>query len=132
MCKRGDIILVDNYVDGEVKISRHSFLVLDDQGGKIEGLSYDFMCNVLSSIKSPKQRERKLSYPGNFPISHNDTETDPDNGRDGYIKADQLYYFRKDKLSFRCIGSIHEDVLEQLILFIENGSFEVKQIIDNL
>lgn len=95
MCQIGDIILVQKYKDHGQDLSRHSFVVISDENGEIQGLTYDFIANVLSSFKSDTQRERKLKYPGNFPIDSSDTETNPHNNKSGYVKADQLYYFAK-------------------------------------
>ena len=79
MCKIGDIILIRKYKDGKNQLGTHSFIVIDDRKGVIEGLPYDMICNVLSSFKDEEQRKRKLGYDGNFPISHDDTITNPDN-----------------------------------------------------
>lgn len=132
MCQIGDIIIVNQYKDGNNIISKHSFVVIDDENGTIQGLSYDFVANALSSFKDNKQRKRKLSYSGNFAITSNDTVTTPHNNKDGYIKADQLYYFAKDKISYRVIGQIKEDVFNDLMDFIENSEFELFDIVDNL
>lgn len=94
MCKVGDIILVSHYKDGDNIINRHSFIVLDDTNGTIEGLAYDLVCNVLSSFKTPEQKSRKLRYPGNFPISHNDTNTTPDNGKRWIYKSRSVVLFQ--------------------------------------
>lgn len=80
---------------------RHSFVVVDDKDGEIQGLPYDMVCNVFSSFKNDEQRKRKLSYPGNFPLANEDTVTVPDNGKSGYIKTDQLYFLIRVKLSIR-------------------------------
>ena len=132
MCKIGDIILVEKYKDGNTVLSRHSFVVIEDRDGTVEGLPYDMICNVLSSYKGEKQKQRKLSYPGNFPVSNEDTITNPDNGGSGYIKADQLYYFNKNKIDYRVIGYINEDILDLLFEFIEESEFEIVNITDNL
>ena len=132
MCQIGDIIIINQYKDKDSIISKHSFIVIDDENGTIQGLPYDFVANVLSSFKNPKQKKRKLSYPGNFAITSNDTVTNPHNNKDGYIKADQLYYFAKDKISYRVIGQIKEDVFNDLIEFIENSDFQLLDIVDNL
>ena len=132
MCQIGDIIIINQYKDGNNRISKHSFVVIDDENGTIQGLPYDFVANALSSFKNSKQKNRKLSYPGNFAIASNDTITNPHNNKDGYIKADQLYYFAKDKISYRVIGQIKEDVFNDLIKFIENSDFELLDIVDNL
>lgn len=132
MCKIGDIIIVNKYKDCGKFISKHSFIVVDDRNGKIEGMPYDMICNVLSSFKNPQQKEKKLSYPGNFPIAHDDVSTNPNNGKDGYVKADQLYYFNKSKISYRVIGKIEPDILNLIIEFINESDFEIIDIIDNL
>lgn len=132
MCKVGDIILVNSYKDNGKNLSRHSFVVISDEEGKIQGCSYDFICNVLSSFKNEEQKERKLNYPGNFPIAHDDTVTDPHNDKDGYIKMDQWYYFNKDKLDYTVIGSVKQDIFDLLIEFLEDSKFDLYDIIDNL
>lgn len=132
MCKVGDIIVIDSYKDHNKVISKHSFIVISDEGGKIEGCSYDFIANVLSSFKNDAQKERKLSYPGNFPITHDDVDTDPNNGKDGFVKADQLYYFNKENISYTVIGTINPDVFALLLEFVENSDFDIIDIVDNL
>lgn len=97
MCKVRDIILVDGYLSKGRAISKHSFIVMDDSQGKIQGLDYDMIGSALSSFKDEEQKNRKLSYARNFPIANEDTSTNLDNGKDGYLKTDQLYYFKKDR-----------------------------------
>lgn len=132
MCKVGDIIIIDNYKDNGTYINKHSFVVLDDENGEIQGLSYDMVCNVMSSFKNEKQRNKKLRYPGNFLITSDDKVTNPDNGREGYIKAEQLYYFNKEKIEYQVIGRMNDESLEKLIRFIENLEVDIEEIIDNL
>lgn len=132
MCKTGDIIVIKDYCRGGVKLSRHSFVILNDVAGEIQGLDYDIICNVMSSFKSKDQKIKKLSYPGNFPISHNDSCIAQGNTDEGYIKSEQLYYFAKDKIDYVVIGSVNTDVFNLLIEFIENLDIEMEHIIDNL
>ena len=132
MCKMGDIVLIDSYLDRGKLMGRHSFVVIDDVNGEIQGLSYDMICNVLSSFKNDKQKQWKLSYPGNFPISNEDTETEPDNGKSGYVKTDQLYFFNKDKIDYTVIGNIQPDILNLILEFIDTSDFEIVAILDNL
>lgn len=132
MCQVGDIIIINQYKDGENIISKHSFVVIDDENGTIQGIPYDFIANVLSSFKDSEQKKRKMSYPGNFQIASDDTITNPHNNKDGYIKADQMYYFSKDKISYRVIGQIKEDVFNDLMEFINKSDFRIYEIIDNL
>lgn len=132
MCQIGDIILVQKYKYHGLDLPRHSFIVISDENGEIQGVSYDFIANVLSSFKNDMQRKRKLKYPGNFPIDSDDTETNPHNNKSGFVKADQLYYFAKDKLSYTVIGTMKPDVFNELMNFIENSDFDFEDIIDNL
>ena len=132
MCKIGDIIYVEEFMDAGVKINGHSFIVLDDEAGEIKGLSYDFIASVMSSIKNDEQRKRKLSYEGNFPIANDDTYTSPDNGKDGYVKTDQFYFFNKSKLSYKRIGYVDYDIMRLIFEFIEESSFEIERKTDNL
>ncbi len=48
------------------------------------------------------------------------------NSREGYIKADQLYYFKKDKLNYYVLATISEDLLNELIKLIVELELENK------
>ena len=90
MCKLGDIIVINKYIgdDSEI-VSKHSFVVINDNPGFIEGLHYDFVSNVLSSFKSEEQRIRKLRFEENIEIVAEQIISDiPVNNKSGYIKAD--------------------------------------------
>lgn len=133
MCKIGDIILISKYKHEGKVLDRHSFVVLDDKGGQIEGLDYDLVCNVMSSFKNDEQRKRKLKYPGNFPITHDDSVMKNNDKKDGYIKTDQLYYFKKEKINYIVIGRIKDEIFNLILDFIENESIApIQDIIDNL
>lgn len=132
MCKKSDIILVSNYISQGNFIGKHPFVVIEDNGGKIQGVSFDMICNAMSSFSSEEQRARKLSYPGNFPITAEEKNVPGGHSLDGYIKADQLYYFDKNKISYRVIGSLEPDTFNSLIEFIQNSDFPIEQITDNL
>lgn len=132
MCKRGDIILVYEYKSQGNQIGKHSFVVIDDENGTIEGLPYDIICNVFSSFKDEKQKQRKLLYPGNFPLDIDDAYVKNGNNKTGYIKAEQFYYFKKSNLKYRVIGMLDKSVFNELIEFINNSDFAIEQITDNL
>lgn len=131
MCKIGDIILVHSYKDGSSELSQHSFIVISDVAGEIQGLPYDIICNVMSSFKDENQKQRKMSYPGNFEISNSETNVKNGNNKDGFVKAEQLYYFKKDKLDYDLIGTVSIEFYNKLIDFID-GLDGYKHIIDNL
>lgn len=132
MCQNGDIIVINNYNHNGKNLNRHSFVVLNDEADQIQGLDYDFICNVLSSFKNEEQRKRKLSYPGNFPIVSDDFKAIVGNDNNGYIKADQLYYFKKEKIDYLVIGKLTEDMFNLLIEFIEEELEKFEEIIENL
>ena len=136
MCKRGDIILIRNYKDGDVNLRQHSFVVLDDSGGEVRGIPYDLIALVMSSFKDEAQREKKLRFPGNFAISAADEQMNIQaHGKDGYIKAEQFYYFKKDGLDYIQIGSLTIEAWDALLDFIEmlaERGVEVRQVLDNL
>lgn len=132
MCKVGDIIVVEEYMHAGRTIKSHSFVVVGDENGTIQGLEYDFVANVLSSFKDDEQKARKLKFPGNFPVANDDTVTDPDNGKSGFLKTDQMYYFSKDKIKYRTIGNVLPDIMDIILEFINSADFPVQAITDNL
>lgn len=120
MCSRGDIIVVASYKSEGKEIKRHSFVVIDDDGGQIQGLDFDFISLVMSSVGNDEKRERKLRYPGNFPIAPEDQKIEKGgNNKYGYIKAEQFYYFNKEKTNYKRIGQLTPEIYELLIEFIE-------------
>jgi hypothetical protein len=132
MCNVGDIIVIEEYNHNGIHLRKHSFVVLSDVAGQIQGLDYDLICNVMSSFKDEVQKKKKLSFSGNFPIVPDDYEYIDGNNKNGYIKADQLYYFNKAKIKYTVIGSINEDIFNLLFEFIEEELEEVEIITSNL
>ena len=134
MCKIGDIIVIDRYTSQGMRLSRHSFVVLDDNNGKIQGLPYDFVSLVFSSFKSEEQKKKKMEYPGNFPIVAEDVDV-TGNNRSGYVKAEQFYYFNKSKITYTVIGSMDIDIFNLLLEYIDDliqQGVQFEQITDNL
>lgn len=132
MCKIGDIILVNHYSHGSSEIDKHSFVVLDTNEGKIRGLEYNLVCNVMSSFKTEDQRKHKLGYPGNIEILESDKVVKDGNHKDGYIKAEQFYYFDRNELDFVVIGNVTIEFFNSLINFINNLDIPLEHIVDNL
>ena len=132
MCTIGDIILVESYKHKGHSLTKHSFVVLSNESGTIEGLAYDFVCNVLSSFKNEQQRAKKLSYPGNFEITRRDSSVVKGNTKDGFVKAEQIYYFNNQKIDYFVIGKLHVDVFNRLLDFIENLDVPLEHVSDNL
>ena len=132
MCSVGDIILIESYQHNESVLKKHSFVVLTVGNENIRGLDYDFVCNVLSSFKNEQQRVKKLSYPGNFEITHEDSSIVRGNTKDGFIKAEQFYYFNSKKTKFTVIGKLNADIFKKLIEFIEGLDVPLEHITANL
>lgn len=138
MCVKGDIILVNSYKSHGAILPKHSFIVIDDTGGSIESLSFDYIATVMSSEKTVEQLRRKLSYPGNLPIAASEqTITDPPGGnkRNGYTKCEQFYYFKKDNIQFQVIGHLNPGVIDIIIEYINEliaNHVEFEHITDNL
>lgn len=120
MCKLGDIIVVNNYIGDDGKlINKHSFVVINDKPGFIEGLQYDLVTNVMSSFKSEEQRMKKLKFEENVEIVSEQIISDiPTNNKSGFIKADQLIYFDKKKIDYYVLGRISEELLDELAMII--------------
>ena len=131
MCRVGDIIVIKEYKSQNTVLHRHSFVVLNVDGGKISGMDYDMVCNVMSSFHSEDHREKKLRFPGNFEYSSDHENIKNGHGKDGYIKADQLYYFDSSTIDYYVIGNITPELFNQLIDFISKLE-NIEQITDNL
>ena len=132
MCKARDIIIVNDYESQGSSLSRHSFVVLDDEGGEIYGLPYDIVCNVLSSFKDEAHKKHKLSFPGNLPVSVQDFNIANGNKKAGYIKTEQFYYFKKDKINYKVIGNMTQEAFDELIVFINSLDVPIENIVENL
>lgn len=135
MCKFGDIIVVNNYIGDDGKnIGRHSFVVIDDEKGKIRGLEYDLVTNVISSIKDDNHRNKKLRYKENLELKDEDVISKYKSNKDSYIKADKLFFFNKSKLDYYLFGRISDDLLDKLMDLIEELSKEDKlvNVIENI
>jgi len=87
----------------------------------------------MSSFKNAKHREQKLKYVGNYEVLHTDSIiTDGGNGLDGYIKAEQFYYFNKDSIEYEVIGRLEPEFFNLLIQFIEDLEIEIIDVLDNI
>lgn len=125
MCKIGDILLIYN-AKNRKPIGMHPFIVLDDSNGTVSGVySYDFIGLLLSSANTDEKKERLRKIDGNFPISPEDKimdESKTEDNRYSYVKADQFFYFDKNKIRYIHIGTIEPDIYNLIIDFIEELS----------
>ena len=122
MCRLGDIILIKEYKNstGEL-IGQHPFIVLNDKGGEISGLPFDLTCSVMSSFKSDRHKSNKLKYKENVEVTIKDGVI-----KDGFIKADQIHYFKKSLIDFSVIGSVTPELFNYLMKVIQELSKENK------
>lgn len=135
MCKVGDIIVINECRDNGVNIGRHSFVVLSTDKGEIEGMPFDLVCNIMSSLegKGDEYRRKKLSYPENMPYSPSDENVINGHGKDGFIKAGVYFLFNKETTDFKVIGNIVAELYIKLLEYINNmDPNDIRYILDNL
>ena len=136
MCKTGDIILIYNARNKNRPVGVHPFIVLDDSNGTVMGLyNYDFIGLLLTSADTEERKERLRQYVGNFSIAKEDKtiNSGKDDNRDGYVEADQLFYFDKNKIKYKQLGKLAPDIFDLIIEVMEELSqngVEMKQILD--
>ena len=120
MCKVGDIIVIRNYKSQGNELRRHSFVVLSTEKGRIQGLEFDLVCNVMSSFHSEEHRKKKLKYPGNFEYFADQEKIPSGHGKDEYIKVEQFYYFERDKIDFYILGKVSPELFNELLIYIQS------------
>ena len=135
MCKIGDIIVVKEFKNefGE-KINKHSFVVINDNKDYVEGLNYDFVANMMCSFHNEKHKNKKLKFKENLFVKKNSIKGKYLNTKEGFIKADQLYYFDKGKIRYSIIGHLDNKVLKELLNLINElyNRHKIKRITTNL
>lgn len=119
MCKLGDIIVIKEFKNefGEI-VPKHSFVVINDESNIIEGFKYDFVSNMLCSFHDDKHKRKKLRYKENLPIKEEKISGANINNKEGYIKADQLYYFNKDTIEYKILAHVEPELLDELVQLI--------------
>lgn len=119
MCKLGDIIVVNEFKDRSgITVPKHSFVVINDEPDFMEGYAYDFISNVMCSFHNDEHKKRKLSFEGNLEIDKNKIEGNGINAKDGYIRADELFYFKKENIEYKVIAHMDDELLDELVQLI--------------
>lgn len=136
MCKIGDILLIYNARD-RVSVGVHPFVVLDDTAGVVRGVyGYDFIGLLMSSADTDTKIEKLKQFEGNFPISPDDKNLGgqwQERNKAAYLKADQFFYFDKNKIKYLKIGTLSPEIFDLVIEFIEElaeKGVRFRQIID--
>ena len=135
MCKLGDIIVVKEFKgEDDIIVPKHSFVVINDEKNFIEGFRYDFIANMLCSFHNEEHKKKKLKYEENIEINENRIHGKDINNKTGYIKADQLYYFDKDKIEYKVLARVDDELLVELVQLILklNNEGKLKNIITNV
>lgn len=130
--KFGDIVIITKYISEDGKdMSGHSFIVVGDEEGEIQGIPYDLVCSVMTSIKEGKRYKNSSNW---LKITADDRNINPENNKSAYIKANQLYYFQKNSIDTIQIGCATEEIMDALIELINHldETGQLKIIIDNL
>lgn len=119
MCKLGDIIVINKFKNEYgIIIPKHSFVVINDKPNYIEGFRYDFISNMLCSFHNENHKRKKLKYKENLPVKEQRIKGKKINNKEGYIKADQLYYFDKNKIEYKLLAHMDKKLLNELIKLI--------------
>ena len=92
--------------------------MIDDKSNCIQGLNYDYVCNMMCSFHSAKHKKNKLKYLQNILVKERQAYGENINGKEGYIKANKVYYFRKDKIKYYVIAQLDGEVLKKLFKII--------------
>lgn len=92
----------------------HPFEVVDDQEDTIQGLDFDMVGVLMSGFKNDEHRRKKLSMRQNLEITVEDGVK-----KDGYLKANQLHYFKKEITDYVTVGKVDDDLLEALLELIQ-------------
>lgn len=132
MCQIGDIIIIKKYKDRGEMQHQHAFLVISEEQGKINNIPYNINCNVISAFKDEDHKIRKMRSPGNFPIVLDAYDVEMGNSNEGYIKADQIFYFQKENIEYEVIGKVASDKFNSLLAFILESEFEILDITENI
>ena len=119
MCKLGDVIVIDKFKNenGET-VSKHSFVVINDEQDFVEGFKYDFISNMLCSFHNEEHKKKKLQYKQNLEIKEEKILGEKINDKEGYIKANQLYFFDKSKIEYKVIAHLDSELLDELVQLI--------------
>ena len=77
---------------------------------------------------------KKLKYQENLPIKEEYISGDKINSKNGYIKADQLYYFNKSLIEYKVIAHMEAELLDELVqlILVLNEKGLLKNITENL
>lgn len=114
MCKLGDIIVINTFKNenGDT-ITKHSFVVINDEKNYVEGLKSDFVSNMLCSFHNEEHKNKKLMFEENLESKERLISGKKINNKNRYIKADQLYYFDKTKIEYKVIAHMKSGLLDE-------------------
>ena len=136
MCQIGDLIRIEKYIgDDGVEVGRHTFVVLSTDKNTIKGLLFDLVGTPISSIKNEKQRNKIKKDNKLMIIRTNDQNNMPaSNYEESFIKAHLMYYFKKNKLRYKNLGSLNVETfieLQNKLLELDEND-EIEQVLENL
>lgn len=136
MCQIGDIVLIYNPKRYHKPIGVHSFVVLDDAEGIVKSMNFDFVGLLMSSMDTDEKHDKLMKYDGNFPITPDEQDIEGGgNHKAACIKSEQFYYFNKNKIKYKILGKLDEEIFNLLVEFIEElnqKGISFEQITSNL
>ena len=125
MCKVGDIVLINGFLNEEGRIiGRHPFIVISRKERYINSIPFDMVAVLLSSFKNSRHKNEKLSYRSNIEIRK-------ENGvrKDSYIKARDLYCFDTKIIECLKVGTVDVglflELKKQIDSIIRSGNIKL-------
>ena len=110
------------------------WFVINDEADYVEVLRYDFVSSIMCSFHDENHKSKKLRFEENFPIKEELISGKRINNRNGYVKADQLFYFDKKTIDYKVIAHMDSELLDDLVqlILVLNEKGKLKQVITNL
>ena len=89
---------------------------------------------MLCSFHNEEHKNKKLKFKENLEIKEKLISGEKINDKNGYIKADQLYYFDKNLIEYQVIAHMEAELLDELVqlILVLNEKGLLKNIITNL
>lgn len=73
-----------------------------------------FIAGVMSGIKNEKHKQKKLKYIESIFITQADRSWVSENGKEAFIKADQLYSFKKKQITYTVMGYAPDEITDTI------------------
>ena len=119
MLQIGDIILIEKFknLDRE-EISKHYFIILNNENGDFYGKEYDFSGCEMPSLNE-KNYDKKIFYESNYEVKKEFLE-ESINNKNGYIILNQQFLFKEEKIEYKKITKMKSEELNKFKIYFAN------------